>query len=202
MKFLSGSSRRLENLLDLDQINCEKSYTPIYQGLNEICHGKSGNGIIEPLVLNQEPLTIVSYPFQHSENIYSNTGHSVTNGCSSSESKLPPLRSKAEGTPSFKASGIGGASMLHVDHYDAPTNVLADGSMFSTEQNPVDFGHFQEGHYEILQHNECSKFTEVVNDDEGSSNHCCKEKLEDDGENDEMLGGIFVFSEEGRNLKL
>ncbi|XWS76465.1 hypothetical protein CRYUN_Cryun01aG0178600 [Craigia yunnanensis] len=187
-----GSSRRLENLLDLDQINCEKSYTPTYQGLNEICYGKSGNGIIEPLMLNQESLTIVSSPFQHSENIYSNTGHSVTNGFSSSESKLPPLRIKAEGTPSFKAGGIGDTSMLHVDHYDAPTNVLADGSMFSTEQNPVDFGHFQEGHYEILQHNECSKFTEVVNDDEGSS-----KKLEDDGENDEMLGGIFVFSEEG-----
>ncbi|XWS36248.1 hypothetical protein CRYUN_Cryun20dG0069100 [Craigia yunnanensis] len=192
-----GSSRRLENLLDLDQINCEKSYTPTYQCLNEICHGKRENGIIEPLMLNQESLTIISSPFQHSDNIYSDTGHSVINGFSSSESKLPPSRSMAEGTPSFSAGGIGNASMLHVDHYDAPTNILADGSSFSTEQNLVDFGHFQEGHYEILPYNECSKLTEVVNEDVGGSNHCGKEKLEEDGENDEMLGGIFVFSEEG-----
>ena len=154
-------------------------------------------------MLNQESLTIVSSPFQHSENIYSDTGHSVTNGFSSSESKLPRSRSMAEGTPSFSAGGIGNASMLDDDHYDAPKNILADGSSFSTEQDLVDFGHFQEGHYEILPHNECSKLTEVVNDDvSGSSNHCGKEKLEEDGENDEMLGGIFVFSEEGRNLKL
>ncbi|XWS46754.1 hypothetical protein CRYUN_Cryun14cG0095200 [Craigia yunnanensis] len=193
-----GSSRRLDNLLDLDQINCEKSYTPTYQGLNEICRGKSGNGIIEPLVLNQDSLTIVSSPFQHSENIYSNTGQSVRNGFFSSVSKLPPLRSMAEGTPFINAGGIGNASMLHVDHYNAPTNILADGSSFSTEQSPLDFGHFKEGHYEILPHNECSKLTEVVNDDvDSGSNHCGKETLEEDGENDEMLGGIFVFSEEG-----
>ncbi|XP_022758103.1 autophagy-related protein 18g-like isoform X2 [Durio zibethinus] len=153
-----GSSRRLENLLDLDQINCEKSYTPIYQCLNEICLGKSGNGIIEPLVLNQESLTIVSSAFEQSENIYFDTGHSATNGFSSFE----------------------------------------NGSSFSTQQNQVDFEHFQEGQYEILQHNECGNLTELGNDDvDGSSNHCGKEKLQEDGENDEMLGGIFVFSEEG-----
>ncbi|XP_022727651.1 autophagy-related protein 18g-like isoform X2 [Durio zibethinus] len=145
-----GSSRRLENLLDLDQINCEKSYTSSYQGLNAIYHGKSGNGIIEPMVLKRESLTIISSPSQHSEKIYSNTSHSVTNG-------------------------------------------------FSKEkQNLVDFGHFQEGHYEILQHNECSKLTKVVNDDvEGGRNHCGKKKLEEDGENDELLGAMFVFPEEG-----
>ncbi|XVF72503.1 hypothetical protein PTKIN_Ptkin12aG0126200 [Pterospermum kingtungense] len=161
-----GSSRRLENLLDLDQINYEKSYTPTYQGLNETCHGKSGNGIIVPLVVNQESLTMVSSSFQHSENIYSHTGHSVKNGFSCSESKLSPLR---------------------------------DGSSSSTEQNPVDFAHFQEGQYEILQKNECCKFTKVVSDDDGSRNCCCKEKLEEeeDEENDEMLGGVFVLSEEG-----
>ncbi|XVE73214.1 hypothetical protein DITRI_Ditri11bG0099200 [Diplodiscus trichospermus] len=192
-----GSSRRLENLLDLDQINCEKFYLPACQGLNEICHGKGGNGIIEPLLLNQESLTSVSSPFLQSENIDLDTGHSAANGFSSSESKLPPSRSKAEGTPSSNAGGIGDASMLHVDHYDTTTNILADGSSFSTKQNPVDFGPFQGGPYEILHHKESSKFTEVVNDDDGSSNHCCKEKLEEDGENDEMLGGMFVFSEEG-----
>ncbi|XP_039036763.1 autophagy-related protein 18g-like isoform X1 [Hibiscus syriacus] len=115
-----GSSRRLDNLLDFDQINCDKPYPPTYQGLNGICHGKDGNGFIEPLVLNQESLTVDSTPFQHLENIYSNTGCSMTSDFSSSESKLPPLRSKADGMPSFNAS------ILHVDHYDAPRNILAD----------------------------------------------------------------------------
>lgn len=202
LKFLSGSSRRLENLLDLDQINYEKSYTPTYQGLNETCHVKSGNGVIVPLVVNQESLTIVPSSFQYSENIYSHTGHSVENGFSSSGSELPPLRSKAEGTPSFDDGEIVDAKMLCVDHCDAPTNILTDETSFSTEQNPVDFGHFQEGHYEILQKNECCKFTKGVNDDDSSSNHCCKDKLEEDEENDEMIGGVFVFPEEGRNFKL
>ncbi|KAK6239265.1 hypothetical protein QUC31_004734 [Theobroma cacao] len=193
-----GSSRRMENLLDLDQINCEKSYTTTYQALNEICRGKSGNGIIEPLLPNQDSLTIISSPFQHSENIYSDTGNSITNSFSSLESKLPPLRSLAEGKPSFNAGGIGDASMLHVDHYDAPTNILMDGSSISTEQNLVDFGHFQEEQYEVLQSNECGELTKDVNNDvDSGSNNCENGKLEEDGENDEMLGGIFDFSEEG-----
>ncbi|MBA0562006.1 hypothetical protein Golob_007097 [Gossypium lobatum] len=199
-----GSSRRLDNILDFDQINSEKPYPPIYQGLNETYHGKMGNGFIEPLVLNQESLTVKSSPFQHSENIYNDTGHSERSDFSSLERELPPLRSKAEGIPSFNAVGIGAASMLHVDHYDAPKNILADESSFSAQQIAVDCVHFREGHYEIIQQNGSGKLSVHANDDIDSisSNHCGKEKLEEDGENDEMLGGIFLFSEEGRKLQV
>ncbi|KAK8506240.1 hypothetical protein V6N12_074288 [Hibiscus sabdariffa] len=193
-----GSSRRLDNLLDFDQINCEKPYPPICQGLNEICHGKVGNGFIEPLVLNHESLTVKSSPFQHRENIYSDTGHSMTSDFSSLESKLPPSRTKTDGTPSFNAVGISSASMLHIDHYDAPTNILEDELSVPAEQIPVDFVHFQEAHNDILQHSESDKLCVHANDDvDSGSNHCGKEKPEEDEENDEMLGGMFVFSEEG-----
>ncbi|KAE8685501.1 Autophagy-related protein 18g [Hibiscus syriacus] len=190
-----GSSRRLDNLLDFDQINCDKPYPPIYQGLNEICHLKVANGFIESSVLNQESLAAESSPFQHLENIYSDTGHSMTSDFYSLESKLPPLRTKTDGTPSCNAADIGSASMLHVDHYDAPTDIVVDESSICAQLIPVDFGHFQEGHYDILQHSESGKLSEHANDDvDSSSNHRGKEKLEDDGENDEMVGGMFVFS--------
>ncbi|OMP04986.1 hypothetical protein COLO4_09156 [Corchorus olitorius] len=185
-----GSSRRMENLLDLDQFHCEKSFAPTY-------HGKSGDGIIEPLLLNQDSLTILSSPFQQ-ENIYCSTRNSVINSFSTSGSKLPPLRNMAEEAPCSDNGGIDDATMLHADHYDAPRNTLMDGVPLSTEQNPVDFGQLQEGHYEVVQHNECSKLTEVVDDNvDGSSNHHENGKLDAEGENDEMLGGIFAFSEEG-----
>lgn len=163
-----------------------------------------GNGFIEPLVLNQESLTVKSSPFQHSENIYNHTGHSERIDFSSLEMELPPSRSKAEGTSSFNAVGIGATSMLHAGHYDAPKNILADESSFSAQQIAVEFVHFREGHYEIIQQNGSGKLSVHANDDIDSisSNYCGKQKLEDDGENDEMLGGIFPFSEEGRKLQV
>lgn len=61
----------------------------------------------------------------------------------------------------------------------------------------------QEGHCEALKHDECCKSTEVVNDDvDSSSSHYEREKLKEDGENEEMFGSMFAFSEEGINLKL
>ena len=47
---------------------------------------------------------------------------------------------------------------------------------------------------------DCHESTEVATDvDCGSP--CGREKSDDDGDNDEMLGDVFDFSEEGMNLK-
>ncbi|GKV41054.1 hypothetical protein SLEP1_g48633 [Rubroshorea leprosula] len=191
-----GSSRRMENLLDLDQMNYEKSYPPICQILNEICLVKNGSNFVEPSFLIEESITIKSSLFEHSETINSSAGESIRNGLPSLESKsAPPLGGIAEGASS---SDAGDLTMLGINHFDSDGKTTMEAPAFSTTQNLVGLGVLREDHYEAACNNECSKLTEVVNDDvESSCSQSEREKLEEDGENDEMLGGIFAFSEEG-----
>ncbi|GLU07481.1 hypothetical protein SLE2022_244370 [Rubroshorea leprosula] len=187
-----GSSRRMDNFLDWDQMNYEKSYQPICQILNEISLVKNGSNFVEPSFMNQESLIVKSSQFQLSENINSNAGESIRNGLQSLESKSPPLGGMAEGAPS---SDVDDLQMLSTNHFDSDRNTTVEAS---AAQNLVDFGLLREEHYEVVCENECSKLAEVVNDDvESSCGHSEREKLEEDGETDEMLGGIFAFSEEG-----
>ncbi|KAG8068790.1 hypothetical protein GUJ93_ZPchr0005g15074 [Zizania palustris] len=51
------------------------------------------------------------------------------------------------------------------------------------------------GFYKELD--DCRELTEAVTDADSSSSHCEREKPEEDGDNDDMLGGVFAFSEEG-----
>jgi hypothetical protein len=68
----------------------------------------------------------------------------------------------------------------------------------SDSHNSVEFTqYFQEGYCKISELDDCREFTEAVTDADSSSSHCEREKPEEDGDNDDMLGGIFAFSEEG-----
>lgn len=58
-----------------------------------------------------------------------------------------------------------------------------------------------EGYCKISELDDCCELAEVVNDADSSSSHCEREKPEEDGDSDNLLGGIFAFSE-GQNLKL
>ncbi|CAM0955561.1 unnamed protein product [Alopecurus aequalis] len=57
--------------------------------------------------------------------------------------------------------------------------------------------YFQEGYCKISELDDCRELTEAVTDADSSSSHCEREKPEEDGDNDDMLGGVFAFSEEG-----
>jgi hypothetical protein len=61
--------------------------------------------------------------------------------------------------------------------------------------------YFQEGYCKISELDDCRELTEAVTDADSSSSHCEREKPEEDGDNDDMLGGVFAFSEEGNTLK-
>ncbi|XP_058083559.1 autophagy-related protein 18g-like isoform X2 [Magnolia sinica] len=64
--------------------------------------------------------------------------------------------------------------------------------------NSLDFAqYFHEGYCKISELDDCRELTEVVTDADSSSSHCEREKPEEDGDNDDMLGGMFAFSEEG-----
>lgn len=62
--------------------------------------------------------------------------------------------------------------------------------------------YFQEGYCKISELDDCRELTEAVTDADSSSSHCEREKPEEDGDNDDMLGGVFAFSEEGNNIRL
>lgn len=179
-KTFSGSSRRIENLFDLDQINSEKSYASGCQTLNEIYLERRGNANVEPSVLKRNSSNIVSIPSEHPKNVDSQVDSCVTRE-----------------TPCLNTDGITEVSNFRSGQYAYNMNSLDEGP--ATVHNPVDFGPlFKAGHFEIIQNN-CNGLTEVGTVDvDSSSNHCEREKP---GEDDDMLGGMFAFSEEGRDLK-
>ncbi|KAJ0979687.1 hypothetical protein J5N97_015161 [Dioscorea zingiberensis] len=55
--------------------------------------------------------------------------------------------------------------------------------------------YFHEGYCKVSELDDCRELSEVVTDVDSSSSHCEREKPEEDG--DDMLGGVFAFSEEG-----
>jgi len=95
--------------------------------------------------------------------------------------------------------GISKVPLLNADHFDSVVDIVEVEVPPSSEKNPVDFGEFfQEGYCKVSEPDGCRKLTEDVSDDvDNGDSHCEREKSESDGEEDEMLGGMFDFSEEG-----
>ncbi|XP_057515043.1 autophagy-related protein 18h-like [Amaranthus tricolor] len=91
------------------------------------------------------------------------------------------------------SSSVGGseASNISSNRSDFSMNVADESSV----QDSLDFGGYYQEEY-------CKAATldeghEVITDVDSSSSPREKAKSEEDGENDELLGGIFAFSEEG-----
>ena len=73
----------------------------------------------------------------------------------------------------------------------------SDVSMGTLDEGPahdsLDFEQFfQEGYCKASVPSDCAESTEAVTD-----SPCDREKSEEDGESDDLLGGVFAFSEEG-----
>jgi hypothetical protein len=78
------------------------------------------------------------------------------------------------------------------------TSVKCGQNETPDSHNSVEFTqYFQEGYCKISELDDCRELTEAVTDADSSSSHCEREKPEEDGDNDDMLGGVFAFSEEG-----
>jgi len=77
-------------------------------------------------------------------------------------------------------------------------NVVDEGSV----QDRLDLGgYFQEEYCKAAPLDGSHEMSEAATDVDSSSSPRGKEKSEEDGENDEMLGGVFAFSEEGTCFK-
>uniref|UniRef100_A0A5B7ARY2 Putative autophagy-related protein 18g n=2 Tax=Davidia involucrata TaxID=16924 RepID=A0A5B7ARY2_DAVIN len=196
-----GSSRRIENFLDLDQMNTEKLITATSYSLNELYQERRGSTSVGPSLLNQKSSTTTeSFPSEHLKNTNSHVDDSITNELSSVESKLPSAgRAVAEGAWTSSTGRIKEVPMLTADHFDLAVNITAEGPTPPRMQNLVHFEQFfQEGYCNAMELDGCRQLTEVVTDDvDSSGSHCEKEKPKDDAENNELLDGMFFFSEEG-----
>eukprot|EP00257_Ricinus_communis_P001771 XP_002512315.2 autophagy-related protein 18h [Ricinus communis] len=84
------------------------------------------------------------------------------------------------------------ASNASSNRSDLSMNIIDEGPTIDS----LDFEQlFQEGYCKVSALNECHESTEVS----FAGNNCSPdlEKFEEDGDNDDMLGGVFAFSEEG-----
>ncbi|XP_074292757.1 autophagy-related protein 18h-like [Silene latifolia] len=105
----------------------------------------------------------------------------------------PPLIDTSVITERATANNVGTseASNLSSNRSDFSMNVVDEGSV----QDPLDFGGLFEEEY--CKAASLDENHEVVTDVDSSSSPREKDKSEEDGDNDDMLGGVFDFSEEG-----
>ncbi|XP_042491439.1 autophagy-related protein 18h-like isoform X2 [Macadamia integrifolia] len=203
-----GSSRATESLLDLDQTNMLKSYASMNQSVNEIDVERESKTQASTLVSqcsseqDHEPVL----PKYSTKGDCKVEDH-VVNDVSSSRSNTlcvgkPPV---SEPVPSINAGGVneiintsGISEMTNAssEHSGSSPNIRAEDPTRAELQDPLDFGqYFQEGYCKVTERTGYPELTDI-NDADSSSSHCERERPEEEAENDDMLGGVFAFSEE------
>ncbi|KAK1316713.1 Autophagy-related protein 18g [Acorus calamus] len=119
----------------------------------------------------------------------------------SSLDNSPPCVGKSTGGYSINREVVNEVSdASSANHYASSANVYEDNS--STDSlNPQGFvQYFQEGYCKASELDGCHDPTEAVTDADSNSSHCDKEKVEEDLDNDDMLGGVFAFCEEDKGI--
>ncbi|CAL9770288.1 unnamed protein product [Musa acuminata subsp. burmannicoides] len=106
---------------------------------------------------------------------------------------------------STRSSGLSYNGRLAVDNYSLnntgsrkiPKACITNTHMEQAESaDSQEFGqYFDEGYCKVSGLDDCCELTEAVNDADSNSSHCEIEKTEEDGDNVNMLGGVFAFSE-------
>ncbi|XVE89758.1 hypothetical protein DITRI_Ditri20bG0020600 [Diplodiscus trichospermus] len=92
-----------------------------------------------------------------------------------------------------KSDGTSDVSNTNSNRSDLSMNILDEGPV-NASPDFVQF--FQEEYRKALPLSACREPKEVT-DVDSSSSPCEKEKSEEEGDSDEMLGGVFAFCEEG-----
>lgn len=197
--FPSGSSRRIEHLLDLDQMNCEKPFKSTCQMFDDFYLERSGNIIAESPLLNKSSILKSSLPETEKTNCADIGDHNENGWCSSQEYLLSI--GKTHGRESLESLSMdfnkaSCALALIGDSCGSDTEILVGGPIVQADNSGDSRICFQEGHGGALEFAECCQTTKVSTDDvDNGSSHCKKEKPDEDAENDEFLGGMFAFSE-------
>lgn len=183
----TGSSRRIENFLDIDNVNTDRSCAFTCQSLDEFYREKRANCLVEspmlPLQKSSDTAQKVNY-VDDPVNNYSAGGLPLLEN-----NLLPPVIISSGPFPPN--------ADLDSRTFDPAGDVLKEDRP-QIGHDPLDLGQlFKESYCKAVELDGSSALNEAVNDDVDSCIHEKGEKPED-GDDDEMLGGIFAFSEDGK----
>ncbi|KAM7472749.1 hypothetical protein LguiA_010932 [Lonicera macranthoides] len=172
---LGGSLRTQGAAQNVNQPYSMKSYPRIFPSTNENGGVKSPCYIEESYVINSSS-SLSSGPLSNGGTIQSKNSGCVTSDVSNTSS----------------------------NRSDSSMNIIYEGPVHEDimhSNETLDFGqYFREGYCKADTHPE---LMEDVTDVDGGGNGCHKEKSEeDDGDSDDMLGGVFDFSEEGEESEI
>ncbi|KAH0462207.1 hypothetical protein IEQ34_009782 [Dendrobium chrysotoxum] len=191
---LVGFELDAENLVNLDGVctgDPEPANVPFVNKL--ICQNSEcdmfGESIVSPPTLPQKNSTgdRVFYPNIGSFSSYATRSHIPTvNGFN------PPSSSTA--CASIAVINSTNSLSSEVSNGSTPGSNL-EHTEVSGSHNSVEFTqNFHEGYCNVSDLDDCRELTEAVTDVDSISSHCERGKSED-GDNDDLLGGVFVYSE-------
>ncbi|XP_044482792.1 autophagy-related protein 18h-like isoform X2 [Mangifera indica] len=127
---------------------------------------------------------------------FSNIVSSLTSGSHSAGGAI------AKEVQSSTSNGTGKIVNISSNHFKLSTNTIED----SLVKASLDFEYFFEEPCKASASSECRELVGIITDVDSSNSPCDKEKFEEDCDNDkseddcdtdDMLGGVFAFSEEG-----
>ncbi|XP_041019871.1 autophagy-related protein 18h [Juglans microcarpa x Juglans regia] len=175
-----------------------ESYTSIAQSRNNTNVEIGGRSVLSSPLLNKSSINKDSKPISAKQ---PTTGLSLVQDSNFSNSlstltsdSISANRTIAKEIQSSNSGGFSEFSNISSNRSDLSMNIIDEGLV----HNSLDFEQFfQEGYCKASPLTDCHDTTEVATDVDSSSSPCDREKSEEDGDNDDMLGGVFAFSEEG-----
>ncbi|GMH10453.1 hypothetical protein Nepgr_012294 [Nepenthes gracilis] len=189
-----GASELTQPFHDSNQMHTVKAYLPTLPENN----GKSGSCILASLPLNEASVKYCSVPtsiYNATMDICPAVNTYLVNSPSSKNDSLS-AESMPEEVSSSNNIETSDTSNVSFNSSDFSMNIVDEGS----GQDLIDCGrHFQEEYCKALPLDECLEVAEVIPYVD-SSNSPCDKKSEEDGESDEMVGGVFAFSEDGIDM--
>ncbi|PON85543.1 Breast carcinoma amplified sequence [Trema orientale] len=176
------------------------SYPSSLQFGNESSGEKNDRSILASRLQNQSSTNkdVVSYSSRQSNSDVSHVDNrNFSNGLSTSTGgSLSADRTISKEVQSVNVSECSESSNVSSNRSDLSMNSLDEGPVHdSLDLEPF----FQEGYCKASAESDCPESTEAITDVDSSSSPCDREKSEEygDNDNDDMLGGVFAFSEEG-----
>ncbi|KAK8543005.1 hypothetical protein V6N13_136449 [Hibiscus sabdariffa] len=159
---------------------------------------KGQNSVFASAMLNQSTLNkdAASVSFNQSKGgVFHIEDSNSTNGMSSlASASLSGGRTVAKEVQFLNSDETSDVSNTSSNRSDLSMNMLDEGPV---NESPDFEQFFQEEYCTALPSGACPEPKKVVTDVDNSSNPCDKEKSEEEVDNDDMLGGVFAFSEEG-----
>ena len=180
-----------------------KFYPPMMQAVNSNA-GEGGISLLASPILyesstNKDSGSISFKQTQMGATSAGNSNFINSNVTSLTNGPLTAERLIAKEVQSSESGVTSEASNISSNRSDLSMNIIDEGPANDSQ----DFEHFfQEGYCKASDLKECQESTEVLTFVDNNSSPCDVDKSEEDGDNDDMLGGVFSFSEEGMNLEL